>query len=158
MLAGKKLTDFTSMFSPYDFKKWRHQVIEAGEFRKNPGVKNDQSIWIEREMIALVTKIFAKENPVRQYQIPGLPYRIDLCFVAHKLVIEIDEDCHPYYENNEIRQKLIVNLGFTFIRINPDPDPDAGFDPDVETAKIYNYININKSSLKLAVNSAVNFL
>ena len=102
MLAGKKLTDFTSMFSPYDFKKWQHQVIEAGEFRKNPGVKNDQSIRIEREMIALVTKIFAKENPVRQYQIPGLPYRIDLCFVAHKLVIEIDEDCHPYYENNEI--------------------------------------------------------
>ena len=81
-----------------------------------------------------------------------------ICVLLHKLVIEIDEDGHPYYKNDQIRQKLIDNLGFTFIRINPDPDPDAGFDPDVETAKIYNYININKSSLKLAVNSAVNFL
>ena len=89
---------------------------------------------------------------VRQYQIPGLPYRIDLCFVAYKLVIEIDEDGHPYYENGEIRQKLIENLGFTFIRINPDPDAAAGFDPGVEITKICNYIN--ESSLKLAINSA----
>ena len=54
-----------------------------------------------------------------------------MCFVGHKLVIEIDEDGHPYYENDETRQELIENLGFTFIRINPDPDPDAGFDLDV---------------------------
>ena len=75
-----------------------------------------------------------------------------LCFVAHKLIVEIDEDGHPYYENNQIRQESIENLGFTFTRINPDPYPDAGFDPNVEIARIYNYIN--KSSLKLAVNSA----
>ena len=36
-----------------------------------------------------------------------------------------------------MRQNLIENLGFAFIRINHDPDPDAGFDPDVEIAKIY---------------------
>ena len=40
-------------------------------------------------------KIFAKEIMVRQYKILGLFYDVDLCFVAHKLVIEIDEDGHP---------------------------------------------------------------
>ena len=88
--------------------------------KKNLGVKKNQSS--EREMIALVMKISAKENMVRQYQIPGLPYRVYLCFVAHKLLTEIDEDDHPYYENDEIRQKLKENIDFTFIRINPDPD------------------------------------
>ena len=29
-----------------------------------------------------------------------MTYHVDLCFVAHKLVIEIDEDGHPYYEND----------------------------------------------------------
>ena len=75
-----------------------------------------------------------------------------MCFVAHKLVIGIDDDGRPYYENDQIRQKLIEDHDFTFIRINPDPDPDAGFDPDVEIAKICNYIN--KSSVELAANSA----
>ena len=46
-------------------------VIKADEFRKNLGVKNDQSIRIEREMIAIIMKIFAKENMIRQYRIPG---------------------------------------------------------------------------------------
>ena len=59
---------------------------------------------------------------IRLCKIPGLHYLVDLCFVAHKLVIEIDEDDHPYYENDEIRQQLTENLGFTFTRINPDPD------------------------------------
>ena len=48
---------------------------------------------------------------------PGLPYRVDLCFVSHKLVIEIDEDGHFDYKNDETRQKLIENLGFTFIKL-----------------------------------------
>ena len=66
-------------------------VTEADEFRKNLGVKNYQSIRIEREVIATIKKIFAKENMVRQYQVLKLPFRVDLCFVDHKLVIEIDE-------------------------------------------------------------------
>ena len=94
-------------------------------------------------------KIFAKENMIRQYQILKLTFRVDLYFVDHKLVIEIDEDGHPYYENDETRQKLIESLDFTFIRINPDPD--ASFDLDVEIAKIYYYIN--ESSVKLAEKS-----
>ena len=111
-------------------------LIEADECRKNLGVENDKSFRIEREIIAIIMKIVAKENIIRQYQILGLPYRVDLSFVDHKLVIEIDEDGHPYYENDETRQKLIENHGFTFITINPDPDHDAGFNLDVDIAKI----------------------
>ena len=103
-------------------------------------------------MIATAMRIFAKENIIRQYKIPGLPYLVDLCFIAPKLVIEIDEYGHHYYEKDEIRQKLIENLGFTFIRINLDPDPDAVFDLDVEIARICDYIN--ESSVKLSINSA----
>ena len=127
-------------------------VAEANKFRKNLGVENNKSIWLEREIIAIIMKIFAKENMVRQYQVPGLLYRVDLHFLVHKLVREFDEDGIPYYNNDEIRQKLIEDHGFTFIRINPDPNPSVGFDLDVEITKIYNYIN--ESSVKLAVNSA----
>ena len=47
----------------------------------------------------------------RQDKIDGLPYGVDLCFVNHKLVIEVDEDGHRYYRE------------------------------DVKIAEIYNYIN-----------------
>ena len=57
-------------------------VKEANEFRKNLGVENENSIRIEREMIAIIIKIFAKEIMVRQYIIPGLPYHVNLCFVT----------------------------------------------------------------------------
>ena len=63
-------------------------------------------------------KIFAKENMVRKYKILRLLYLADLCFVDHKLIEEIDEDGHPYYENDQIRQESIENLGLTFFRIN----------------------------------------
>ena len=89
---------------------------------------------------------------VRQCQIHRLPLFVDLCFVIHKLIIDIDEDGHPYYKNDETRQKLKENLGFTFIRINSDFDPVASFDLDVEIAKTYDYIN--ESSVILAVNLA----
>ena len=113
-------------------------MIEANEIRKNLAVENDQSVRIEREIIAIIMKIFAKENMVRQSKISGLPYLVHLCFVVYKLVIETDEDGHPYYENDEMRQKLTENLGFTFIRTNPDPHLHAGFNLDIEIAKIYN--------------------
>ena len=77
--------------------------IEAYEFRKNLGITNIQSIRIKREIIATIIKIFAKESMVGQCQIPRLPYRVDLWFVTHKLIIEIDEDGHPYYKNDETR-------------------------------------------------------
>ena len=67
------------------------------------------------------------------------------------MIIKIDEDGHSY-KKDETRQKLIENLGFTFIRINRDSDPGTSFDLDVEIAKIYNYIN--ELSVKLAVDLA----
>ena len=53
-------------------------------------------------------------------------------------MIEIDEDGHYHYKKDKARQKLIENIGFIFIRVNPYSDPDASFDLDVEIAKIYN--------------------
>ena len=44
---------------------------------------------------------------------------------------------------------MIENLGFTFIRIDPDVE---NFDLDVQIGRIYNCINA--SPVKLAVNSA----
>ena len=52
-------------------------------------------------------------------------------------------------KKHQIRQKLIENIGFIFVRINPDVE---SFDPDVEIARIYIYIK--ELSVKLAVNSA----
>ena len=70
-------------------------VIEANEFRKNLGFENDKSVRIEREIIAIIMKMFAKENMVRQNQNLGLSYRVDLGFVDYKLVIETNEAGHP---------------------------------------------------------------
>ena len=100
-------------------------------------------------------KIFPKEVMVRYYKIDGIPYEVDLCFIVHKLVIEIDEDGHVYYdkEKHQIRRKLTENLGFTFLRINPGVEnPDL----DTEIAKIYNYSK--ESSIRLAVNSTEKLL
>ena len=96
-------------------------------------------------------KTFAKESMVRQFKIDGFPFDVNLCFTVHRLVVEVDEDGHVYYneEQHQIRQKFIVNLGFTFVRINPDVE---NFDVDVEIGKIYSYIN--ESSIILAVNLA----
>ena len=43
-------------------------VIEGDQFRKNLGITNNQSIRIEREIIATIMKIFVKESMRKQYQ------------------------------------------------------------------------------------------
>ena len=48
-------------------------------------------------------KIFAVESIIRQYKIDGLPYDIDLCFTVYKLVVEIDENGHVYYDEKNIK-------------------------------------------------------
>ena len=94
-----------------------------------------EKIRIERQIIAIIMKIFAKESMARQYKTDGLSYDVDFCFLVYKLEIEVAENRHIYYdeEKHKIRQKLIVNLGFNFIRISPDVEK---FDLDVEIAKI----------------------
>ena len=117
-------------------------VIKADKFRKNLGISNNQSVRRERE-------IFAAESMARQYKIDTLSYKANLCFLVHKLVIEIDEDGHVYYdeEKHQISQILIELLGFIFIRINPDVE---NFDLDVEytiTSK-NRWQNVAEESLK----------
>ena len=92
-------------------------------------------------------KIFAKKSMERQYKFDVLPFDVGVRFTVYKLVVE---DCHVYFneEQDKIRQKLIENLDFTFIRFNSDAEK---FDVDVEIARIYNYIK--ESSVRLAVNS-----
>ena len=80
---GQRINDDKSVYIREDLAyKLIHYIIlgvkEADEFRKNLGGENDKSIRIEREVIAVIKKIFAKESMVRQYQIIGLPYRVDL--------------------------------------------------------------------------------
>ena len=96
-------------------------------------------------------KIFAAKSVARQYKIDGLSFEVDLRSLVHKLVVEIDEDVHVYYdeEKHQIRQKLIENLVFSFVRINSDM---KNFELDVGIAKIYNYIQ--ELFLKLALDSA----
>ena len=51
-------------------------------------------------------------------------YRVDLCFPEYKLIIEVDENNHKdrceIYEQK--RQNFIENLGYKFIRFNPDEE------------------------------------
>ena len=100
-------------------------------------------------------KIFAMEYMRRQYEIDGLPYDVDLFFNVYKLAVEIYEDANVYYdeETHQIRQKLIENLDFTFVRIHLVAEI---LDLDVKVEKIYN--QIKESSVKLAINSAEKLL
>ena len=52
-------------------------------------------------------------------------------------------------KKRQTRQKVIKNIGLTFIRINPDI---GSVDLDVDIARINNYIK--ESSVRLAVNLA----
>ena len=130
-------------------------MIKADEFRKNLGILNNQSIRREREIAAIIMKIFAIEYMRRQYEIDGLPYDVDLFFNVYKLAVEIYEDANVYYdeETHQIRQKLIENLDFTFVRIHLVVEI---LDLDVKVEKIYN--QIKESSVKLAINSAEKLL
>ena len=133
----------------YNLIRCINLTVIADEFRKYLGIKNNQLVLIEREIIAIIMKIFAKEVMVRQYKIHGLPYEVDLCFIVHKLVIEIDEDGHVFYDvkEHQIWHKLIESLGFTFIRINYDVENPY---IDNEISKIYGHINeSNKMNYKM---------
>ena len=78
-------------------------VIKADECRKNLGITNNQSVRREADIITIIIKIFATEIMVRQHEVPRLPYEIDLCFIVHKLVIELDEDGHVYMVRKSIK-------------------------------------------------------
>ena len=82
-------------------------VTKTDRFRKNLGILNNQSIRREREIVAIIMKIFAMESMIRQYKIDGLPCDVDLCFNVHKLVAEIDKDGHVYYDEKKSNKTKI---------------------------------------------------
>ena len=84
----------------------------ANEFRKNLGISNNQSVRGERGIVTKMMKIFAMKSTIRQYKVDGLRYDVDLCFTVHKLVVEIYEDGHVYYEEEKrhMTQKLKETL------------------------------------------------
>ena len=69
-------------------------VIRADKIKKNLGISNNQSIRRERKIIAKKIKLIAAKSMARQYKIEGLSFEVDLCFLVHKIVVEIDEDGH----------------------------------------------------------------
>ena len=123
-------------------------LIKGDKIRKNIGISNNQSIRRERKIIAKVIKIIAAKSMARQYKTEGLSFEVDLCFLVHRIVVEIDEDGHLLYDEKK-SNKIKENLGFIFINFNIDVED---FDLDVEISRIYNYIK--KSSVKLAINVA----
>ena len=64
--------------------------------------------------------MFPSEDIIEEYF--ALNYRTDLIFKKHMLVVEIDEKWHvdrdPDYKRK--RRKDQENVGYYFIRINPD--------------------------------------
>ena len=46
-------------------------------------------------------KIFAKGFMARHYKIDRLLFVVDLCFIVHELIIEVDEDRHVYYDKEK---------------------------------------------------------
>ena len=69
-------------------------LIKADKIRKNLGISNNQSIRRERKIIAKIIKIIAAKSMARQYKVEGLSFEVDLCFLVHRIVVEIDEDGH----------------------------------------------------------------
>ena len=68
---GKSIDDYKSAYLCEDLAYklifyTNADMIEVNEFRKKLGIENEQSIRIEREIIALIMKIFAKEIKVMQ--------------------------------------------------------------------------------------------
>ena len=73
-------------------------LIKTDKTRKNLGISNNQSIRRERKIIAKVIKISAAKSMARQYKIEGLSFEVDLCFLVHRIIVEIDEDGHLLYD------------------------------------------------------------
>ena len=73
-------------------------VIEADKFRKNLKIQKNQPVRIEREIIPKIMKLFTKESTAWHYKIDGLPFEVDLCFLAHKLIGKVHEYGHVYYD------------------------------------------------------------
>ena len=83
--------------------------------------ENDIYLIKEQSVLRTIMEVFEEENMQIQYGVLG--YKIYLYFHDHKLAVEIDEKGHKNRNiNDEIQRQnaLEKNLGWEFIRINPD--------------------------------------
>ena len=89
---------------------------------------------LENQTIGFIQNTFLNILKMkRQYSIGS--YRVDLCLIDYKIVIECDENGHKdrNIEEETTRHKFIENKGYTIIRYNPNA-PD--FDLSVVLQKI----------------------
>ena len=109
-------------------------AIFKSKFRVN---QHDKVLRKQQSLGLRLKKLFPNKSLIGEYF--ALHYRTDFTFKRHMLVVEIDEKGHvdrdPGYEKK--RQKELENLGYHFIRINPDK---PGFDDYEEFGRVSAYI------------------
>ena len=111
---------------------------QAAIFKSKFGVNQHDKVLRKQQSLGLrLKKLFPNKSLIGEYF--ALHYRTDFTFKKHMLVVEIDEKGHvdrdPGYEKK--RQKELENLGYHFIRINPDK---PGFDDYEEFGRVSSYI------------------
>ena len=82
----------------------------------------------EKTTLDSIKNAFEEENIQNYYRFLG--YEIDICFHDYKLAVEIDEYNHEYRDIGcEIKKQnaLEKELGYKFIRINPDKENIKAF-------------------------------
>ena len=97
--------------------------------------------FVETETVDVLKRVFSREETKTQLSVLGGKYRIDLAFPERKIAVECDENGHKYgYPQDGKRQKEIENLGYRFVRYNPNA-PD--FDLSRVVCRIRNMIDKN---------------
>ncbi len=81
---------------------------------------------IENQTIGFIANAYSNVLNVKRQHIMG-KYRVDLCFVDHKLVVECDENGHEDRDplQEQIRENYLKESGNKLIRFNPNA---TGFD------------------------------
>ena len=141
------IADRTQYYSS-EFKKMRCEIQECGKyqpcrmfientlaveitmsavktqaviFREKFGVNQHDKVLRKQQSLGLrLKKLFPSEDIIEEYFV--LHYRTDFTFKKHMLVEEIDEKGHAerYSDYEKRRQKELEELGYYFIRINPN--------------------------------------
>ena len=109
---------------------------------------NYKKITKEQEHICAIKRAFKSENTITQYKIKI--YRVDLIFIDFKLIIECDEFNHSNrdIEYEQKRTEIIEELGYSFIRFNPD-------EIDLSILDVINDINIFIKGWHAKVNNEI---
>jgi len=90
----------------------------------------------EKKVIKFITECYAGIKEYKtQYRMAG--FRVDLCFLQDKIVVECDEFDHDHYnqEREVKRERIIREAGYRIIRFNP-------FAEDFRGTKVIRAINM----------------